>query len=178
MGLGTALLIFLLRIVDVSIGTVRVIYTIRGKRTVSMVLGFVESLVWIFAIATLVSRVRESPWQMLSWAIGFAAGTALGITIEKWIATGSVLVRIISIYHSDDLLRKLRDMGFGVTSVEGEGRDGSLHILFAVAPRRRGTLVIDAVKEIDPDAFLTIEPVSHAIGGYLPATANPYSLRK
>jgi uncharacterized protein YebE (UPF0316 family) len=176
--LGTALLIFLLRIGDVSIGTVRVLYTVRGKRGISMLLGFVESLVWIFAISTLVAKVRESPWQMFAWAIGFSAGTALGITLEQWIASGSILIRIISVYHSDELRGQLREMGFGVTSVNGEGRDGSILILFVVAPRRRGKQVVSTIEQIDPEAFVTVEPVSHAIGGYLPESVSPTSLKK
>jgi uncharacterized protein YebE (UPF0316 family) len=176
--LGTAILIFLLRIGDVSIGTVRVLYTVRGKRVVSMALGFIESLVWIFAISRLMQTVNENPINMVAWAIGFAAGTAVGITLEQWIASGQIMVRIISVYHSAELRRTLHEMGFGVTSVHGEGKDGSILILFVVAPRRRGKEVMKAIDQIDPDAFMTVEPISHATGGYLPDTAGPASLKK
>ena len=174
----TALMIFLLRIVDVPIGTVRTIYTVRGYRTIAMTLGFFESLVWIFAISRLMAVVKENPANMVAWTVGFSAGTVVGITIEKWIATGSVMLRIISVYHSAELRNKLREMDFGVTVVDGEGKDGSILILFVVASRRRGREAIRTVEQIDPDAFITIEPVSHAIGGYLPTTASPFSLRK
>jgi uncharacterized protein YebE (UPF0316 family) len=176
--LGTAILIFLLRIGDVSIGTVRVLYTVRGKRAISMALGFIESLVWIFAISRLMKTVNENPINMVAWAIGFAAGTAVGITLEQWIASGQIMVRIISVYHSSELRRMLHEMGFGVTAVEGEGKDGSILILFVVAPRRRGKEVMNAINKIDPDAFVTVEPISHATGGYLPDAAGPASLKK
>jgi uncharacterized protein YebE (UPF0316 family) len=176
--LGTAILIFLLRIGDVSIGTVRVLYTVRGKRAISMALGFVESLVWIFAISRLMKTVNENPINMVAWAIGFAAGTAVGITLEQWIASGQIMVRIISVYHSGELRRALHGMGFGVTAVEGEGKDGSILILFVVAPRRRTKEVIRQIEQIDPDAFMTVEPISHASGGYLPDSAGPASLKK
>lgn len=176
--LATAFLIFLLRIIDVPIGTVRMIYTVRGYRTIAMVLGFFESLVWIFAISRLMAVVKENPLNMVAWAIGFSAGTVVGITIEKWIATGSVMLRIISVYHSDELRDKLRGADYGVTTVQGEGKDGSILILFVVASRRRAREAIHSIEQIDPDAFITIEPVSHAIGGYLPTTASPFSLRK
>jgi uncharacterized protein YebE (UPF0316 family) len=176
--LGTAILIFLLRIGDVSIGTVRVLYTVRGKRVTSMVLGFVESLVWIFAISRLVQTVGQHPVQMFAWAIGFSAGTAVGITLEQWIASGLILVRIISVYHSAELRDLLREMGFGVTAIEGEGKDGSVLILFVVAPRRRGKQVIRTVTQIDPDAFVTVEPISHAVGGWHPESVSPASLKK
>jgi len=176
--LGTAILIFLLRIGDVSIGTVRVLYTVRGKRVVSTALGFVESLVWIFAISRLMKTVNENPINMVAWAIGFATGTAVGITLEQWIATGQVMVRIISVYHSAELRRALHEMGFGVTAVEGEGKDGSILILFVVAPRRRTKEVSKMIDQIDPEAFMTVEPISHATGGYLPESAGPTSLKK
>src|SRR4051794_37904393 len=86
--------IFLLRICDVSIGTVRVIYTVRGRRMVSFFLGFIESGVFITAIAR-VFRDLSSPWKMLAYACGFATGTAIGITLEKWIGSGWILARII-----------------------------------------------------------------------------------
>jgi uncharacterized protein YebE (UPF0316 family) len=72
----------------------------------------------------------------------------------------------------------LRQMGFGVTAVQGEGRDGSVLILFVVAPRRRGKEVVRAVEKIDPEAFVTVEPISHALRGYLPDTTGPASLKK
>src|SRR5688500_19696304 len=99
--LGIALLIFCLRICDVSIGTVRVIYTIRGNRVASAVLGFVESLIWIFAISRAMAYVNN-PASMIAWASGFAAGTVLGITLERWIATGHIIMRVISLEKAED----------------------------------------------------------------------------
>lgn len=176
--LGTALLIFLLRIVDVSIGTVRVIYTIRGHRAVAASLGFIESLVWIYAISRLVATVGQSPVHMLAWAIGFSTGTALGITLEQWIASGSALLRIISLEKSTEVLARLREIGFGVTAIQGEGRRGPVLILFVLSPRKRVKGVIQEIETIDPDAFMTVEPVSHSLGGYLPENMGPTSLKK
>lgn len=176
--LATALLIFGLRIVDVSIGTVRVIYTIRGHRVVAATLGFFESLVWIYAISRLVATVGQSPMHMLAWAIGFSTGTALGITLEQWIASGSALMRIISVEKSSELLAQLREIGFGVTAIEGEGRRGPVLILFVLTPRRRVKGIIQEIEMIDPDAFVTVEPVSHALGGYLPESGSPTSMKK
>jgi uncharacterized protein YebE (UPF0316 family) len=115
---------------------------------------------------------------MVAWAVGFAAGTAVGITLEQWIASGSILVRLISVYHSNELRELLREMGFGVTTMQGEGKDGSILILFVVAPRRRNKELLRAVQGVDPDAFITVEPVSHAIGGFPPDSASPTSLKK
>ena len=88
----TAVLIFFLRIIDVSIGTIRVIYTIRGHKMVASSLGAIEAFIWIFAISRAFKSV-DHPISMIGWALGFAAGTAIGIALEQWIGTGSVLVR-------------------------------------------------------------------------------------
>jgi uncharacterized protein YebE (UPF0316 family) len=173
-----ALLIFGLRIIDVSIGTVRTLFTIRGQRVVAGVLGFIESGVFIFAISKVLSEAGRDPVRMVGYAAGFATGTVLGITIEKWIASGTVLVRIISPRHAVRLRANLLNEGFGVTAVRGEGRDGEVMVLFVVAPRRRAKQVLAAVQEVDADAFVTTEPVSHAMGGHLAFHPDPSSMKK
>jgi uncharacterized protein YebE (UPF0316 family) len=176
---GPALAIFLLRITDVSIGTIRTIYSVRGHRVIATALGFVESLIWIYAISQLVATVRDNPWNMISWAIGFAVGTYTGITIEKWIASGSILVRVISPKHAIRMRAKLLDEGYGVTALPGIGRDGEVMVMFAVAARRRSDEILRHIQEIDPDAFITVEPISQAIGGYTPLLSSaPTSMRK
>ena len=174
---AVALLIFALRICDVSIGTVRVIYTIRGNRLVSAGLGFLESLIWIFAISRAFKLV-EHPLSMVGWAGGFAAGTVLGITLERWIATGHILMRVISLEKAEALRDALRACGVGVTAVVGEGRGGAVLVLFCVAPRKRGKEMINVVQGIDPAAFITIDNVSQAIGGYLPGVVEASAVRK
>jgi uncharacterized protein YebE (UPF0316 family) len=164
----TAMLIFLLRIIDVSIGTVRVIYTIRGQKLVSATLGAIESGIWIFAISRAFKYV-DNPMSMVGWALGFATGTFVGIALEQWIGTGSVLVRVISRSHAIRLRELLHSSGFGVTAVQGQGRDGNVLVIFVVTPRKRGKELISMIQQIDPEAFVTLEPVAQAIGGYLPA---------
>jgi uncharacterized protein YebE (UPF0316 family) len=172
-----ALLIFCMRICDVSIGTVRVIYTIRGQRLISATLGVVESGIWIFAISKAFQYVNNTP-SMMGWAFGFGAGTFVGITIEKWIASGNILMRVVKPSQPSAMGDAMRDAGFGVTVLHGEGRDGDAAILFVVAPRRRGKELLALVKSIDVEAFITIDPISQAIGGYMPLPAPAASLRK
>lgn len=175
--LAIALAIFSMRIVDVSIGTVRVIYSIRGNRFVAATLGVIESAVWIFAISKAFKYV-DTPLSMLGWALGFGAGTLLGISIERWIASGYILVRTISVDHGEALRGALVNVGFGVTVLAGEGRDGAVQILFVVAPRRRAKEILRLVQEQDADAFITIESVNHAYGGYVPGITTATSMRK
>jgi uncharacterized protein YebE (UPF0316 family) len=172
-----ALGIFAMRICDVSIGTVRVIYTIRGRRAISALLGIIESGIWVFAISRIFKYVSD-PITMVGWALGFGLGTVLGITIEKWIATGHILMRIISVEHAAKLRDTLMQEHIGVTALAGEGRNGEVQVLFVVAPRRRGKELLGIVQRIDPDAFVTIDPINQAIGGYMPTPTPASSLRK
>jgi len=174
-----AAMIFCLRIGDVSIGTMRSIYTIRGQRVLAMCLGVIESAIWLLAITKAVDLIKHNPWAMAGWAFGFGAGTFSGITIEKWIASGHILLRVISPAHSRELRDALRDHDIGVTALPGEGRNGDVQILFIVAPRRRGNDLLATVQQVDPDAFITIDPITTAIGGYMPLPAPPAtSVRK
>lgn len=175
--LSIALLIFCMRICDVSIGTVRVIFAIRGKRTIAATLGVLESAIWIVAIAKL-TQYLNNPVCIVGWACGFGAGTFIGITLEKWIGSGHILMRVISTEKAWELRNRLLERGVGVTAVPGEGRDGDVLILFVVAPRKRGNELLELIKEIDPEAFITVDPIGHAVGGYLPMPTEASSMRK
>jgi uncharacterized protein YebE (UPF0316 family) len=172
-----ALLIFFLRILDVPVGTLRVMYMVRGERRKAVPLAFFESLVWIFAISRIMKAV-DNPVNMVGFAAGFAAGTLVGMTLERWIASGHVLVRVISDIGKEKLVGEIRAAGFGVTLLTGEGREGEQEILFIVALRRRGQELLDLIRRVDDGAFVTIDPVQKAMGGYLPAEAVARSQRK
>jgi len=176
--LAGALLVFVLRVTDVSIGTLRMLYSVRGRRLAAAGLGLVESGVFILAISRVFRDLNTHPWNMVGYAAGFAAGTALGITLEKWIGSGWVLARIISRERSQVLLAALRDAGFGVTAVAGRGKDLDVLVLFVVTRRRRGEEMLRLVRECDPNAFITTEAVNIAAGGYLPHTVGPTGVRK
>jgi uncharacterized protein YebE (UPF0316 family) len=172
-----ALLIFGLRIIDVAIGTLRMLYAVRGRRIVAATLGACEAFIFIYAIAH-VFRNLDNHYNKVGYALGYAVGSILGITIEKWIASGSLLARIISRDKSGTLCTQLRDAHFGVTTLQGSGREGQVTILFLVLPRKRGKELLRLVQQLDPDAFITIEPINHAAGGYLPHSATQVSVRK
>lgn len=173
-----ALLVFLLRVVDVSIGTVRMLYTVRGRRLPAAGLGLIESGVFIFAISRVFQDLSTHPWNMVGYACGFAAGNAVGITLEQWIGSGWVLARIISRDRSAALLAALRDAGFGVTAVDGRGKEGAVLVLFVVTRRRQGEAMLRLVRDTDPDAFITTDTVNIAAGGHLPHTMGPAGVRK
>ena len=165
-----ALLIFFLRLCDVSLGTLRSLYVVRGDRRVAVPLAFGESLIWIIAISRIMKEVTDGNYyNMLAYAGGFACGTLMGMTLERWIASGWILVRIIT--KRDELTAAIRARDFGVTEVQGEGRQGEQSLLFIVAPRRRGNELLQIAREQDENAFVTIDAVNTPMGGYLPTTS-------
>src|SRR5688500_7266827 len=117
--LGPALLIFSLRICDVSIGTCRMLYAMRGRRFLAAGLGLIESAIFIFAISSALTGAAQNPWKMVGYAVGYATGTFLGMTLEGWIASGTIITRIISKHHSRQIAEALRAAGFGLTAVQG-----------------------------------------------------------
>jgi uncharacterized protein YebE (UPF0316 family) len=171
------LMIFGLRMIDVSIGTLRVVATVRGLRTRAVTLAFLESAIFIVALSTAMKGAND-PWKMAGYAGGFAAGTFFGITLERWIASGWIMVRAVSREKTAELRQRLRERHFGVTTIKGEGYEGDLSILFIVAPRKRGKELLGLIQEVEPDGFVTVESVSRTIGGYLPAVAEATSVRK
>ena len=177
---GTAWLtvigIFLLRATDVSIGTMRVMFVVRGQRFKAAALALVESAIFIFAISNVFKDTNQA--KMLAYAAGFATGTLCGITIEGWIGSGFLLFRVISRDKGPLLGQLLRDRGFGVTTVKGEGREGEISILFVVAARKRGQEIIAMIRREDEDAFITIDAVQTPIGGHVPHVAEVTSVRK
>jgi uncharacterized protein YebE (UPF0316 family) len=164
-----ALLIFCLRIVDVSCDTMRVIFAIRGKRAIAATLGFIQALVWIVAVGAAVKHL-DSVLHVIGYAGGYAMGTFVGITLEQKIAYGVATVRIVSTRAGVEIAEALRGAGFGVTEFPGFGRDGAVEILNSVVQRRHITDVVNIASDHDPEAFITVEEPKVLRGGLIAAT--------
>ena len=150
-----------LRLVDVSLGTLRIILLTRGSRWRSGAIGFFESLTWVTA-ASIVLRDLDDPLRMIAFAFGFAAGTVLGASLERVLAIGTAVVHAVSPGTGASTAEALRAAGFRVTVLDGEGRDGEVRMAFTVVPRRRSREVLDIVRRADPGAFVTVEDVRAA----------------
>ncbi|MEQ9460567.1 MAG: DUF5698 domain-containing protein [Phycisphaeraceae bacterium] len=170
------LLIFFARIADVSLGTVRMILVISGRRWIAGFIGFVEVTIWALAIGGLVANL-SNPIILVFYASGFAAGTVLGIYIEEWIALGVRLVRIINREPSINLCRELRKHGYRVTRVEGTGKDGPVEIGFSLVNRSELPTFQRLVYSITPDAWMSIERAEHASATPSGSEANHHRFR-
>lgn len=163
-----ALIVFCLRIGDVSAGTLRVVLLVNGRRGPATVMAFCESAIWIFAISQVFASLSGDYIRMLGYAGGYAAGTLVGMTVEQYIAFGQQLVRIITRGTDANMKELLAAEGFGVTQFCGEGVGGPVQELLIAIPRKRRKRLIQLVREIDPKAFITVEGVTQIVGGFIP----------
>jgi uncharacterized protein YebE (UPF0316 family) len=150
------LIIFCLRIVDVSMSTIRILLAVRGYKVVVPILGFFEVLIWVFAVGNAI-RFLDSGWHLLGYAGGFATGNIVGLLIEERLAIGYATIRVVSTHAGVEMADALRNIGFGVTEFGGQGRDGRVEIVYTVCLRRDIGRVLDEIETWDRQAFITVE---------------------
>ncbi|MDY0061504.1 MAG: DUF5698 domain-containing protein [Myxococcota bacterium] len=152
-----ALAIFLARIVDVSLGTVRTLSIVRGQVRLAMAVGFLEVLIWITVVSGVIARVHDTPLLLFAYAAGFAAGNGVGILLERKLALGISVVRIFSATQGQRVAEVLREEGQGVTTFQGEGLEGPVTLVYATTPRKDVPLLVRSALAVDPQAFYVIE---------------------
>jgi uncharacterized protein YebE (UPF0316 family) len=165
------ILIYFARICDVSLGTFRIISLSKGLKTVAPVLGFFEILIWLMAIRQIFSNLNN-PVCYLAYAGGFASGIYTGMWIENKVAMGIRVVRIITRREANELVQTLRKLGYAVTSVDAEGNDGAVKLIFTIVKRADIPDIIELIKEYNPKASYSIEDVRAASAGAYPAYPN------
>jgi uncharacterized protein YebE (UPF0316 family) len=158
-------LIFGLRVADVTLGTMRTVAIVKGHITPAVVLGFFEVLIWVVAISQVITRLHESGWIALAYAAGFAAGNGVGLAVERRLARGEAVIRILSRSGGIDIARALRRDGHHVTTFTGEGPDGPVVLVYAMAPCRATRAMIAAARAVDPDLVYVTEPAHETNGG-------------
>lgn len=158
------IVIFLLRIVDVTLDTMRVLFMVRGRRLPAGILGFMMALVWIIAVGNAMKHL-DSAWHILGYAAGFGTGTIVGITIENAVAFGLVQLRIVSKHGGVEIAESLRDRGYGATEFSGFGRDSAVEIVQSVVQRAHLDEALAIVDKFDKDAFVTVEDPQVLRGG-------------
>ncbi len=160
------LLIFASRIIDVTLGTIRIIMISRSKRLIASLLGFFEVIIWLIAISQVLQNLNGIV-SYIAYGAGFAAGNFVGITIENRLALGMQAVQVITEENLKALAMLLREEGFGVTNLKASGIKGELDFLYVVTPRKRAQEVLKVVKEFDPTAFISVSDLRTAHAGYL-----------
>jgi uncharacterized protein YebE (UPF0316 family) len=152
------LLIFLARICDVSIGTMRIIFVSKGKKNLAPILGFFEVLIWIIAISKIMQNL-DNYVNYVAYAGGFATGNLIGMIIEERLAMGILMIRVFAHEKGLELVSTLNSSGYGATVVEAHGAREKVHLIYTIVHRKELDSVIQVINEFNPKAFYTIEDV-------------------
>lgn len=156
--------IFLARICDVSIGTMRIIFVSKGKRNIAPILGFFEVLIWITAISKIMQNL-DNYINYVAYAAGFATGNFVGMIIEEKLAMGIQMIRVFAHERGQELVQSLNQSGFGATVVEARGARQNVHLIYTIVNRNKLPDVLDLINQFNPKAFYTIEDVKGANEG-------------
>lgn len=160
-------LIFLARMIDMTLGTLRIIFVARSMKTIAPIIGFFESLIWLFAISQIIMNLSNIG-TYIAFAAGFAAGNYVGIYLENKLAVGLLSIRAVTTNDASDLIGYLREKNFGVTSVSALGITGRVRLIISVIKRKDLDEYIRVVKQFNPKAFITIEDVRSVQEGFFP----------
>jgi uncharacterized protein YebE (UPF0316 family) len=155
-----AIVIFFMRIVDVTMGTMRTLAIVEGRVRLSVALGFIEVSVWVVAIAQVITRLHESPLLVLGYACGFAAGNGVGILVERRLALGMVVLRILSRQSGSEIAMAFRSRGQRTTAFVGEGAGGSIRLIYALCRRRDVTGLLQVARGLDREMLYVVERAS------------------
>jgi len=151
-------LIFLARLTDVSLGTLRIIFVSHGLKYIAPIVGFFEINIWLLAIGQIMQNLNNIPCS-LAYAGGFSAGAFVGMVIEEKLSIGMVMVRVICKHDASELIKSLQEAEYGVTTHDAEGVKGPVQIIFAVIRREDLRDVLDRIHKIHPHAFYSVEDV-------------------
>lgn len=167
------LLIFFARVVDVTLGTMRIVFVSRGLKYLAPLVGFVEVIIWLLAIRVIMQNLNN-PVCYFAYGAGFAMGNYAGIYLEKKMAVGRGIIRIITQKDASDLIDALRQEGFGVTNLVAQGSSGDVNVLFMIIRRADFEKIVELVQEYNPQAFYTLEDVRYVSEGVFPPKENAY----
>ncbi len=160
------LVIFFMRVTDVSLDTLRVLLMVRNAKWQVPIIGFFQVSIWIVAVSAVVQNLY-SPLHMIGYAAGFATGNFVGMLIEERLALGLATMRTMVKQGGAQLAMALRERGFAVTEMDGRGRDGPVEVLSSVISRRKVAPYISVVEHVAPDSFLVVDEPRAVKGGFL-----------
>lgn len=156
------MVIFLAEVAVLTLGTIRTMVTVLGETKAAFLLGCLEMSLWIFGTSAVMLKVGEEPFLGVCYAVGFACGNVVGILAERKLALGNVVVRIISAWHGPRIAEAVRQAGYGITTVAGEGSEGPVTVQFVVCKRKDMKHVLRVAREVDAEIFYTFETAGGA----------------
>ena len=171
------LLIFLSRMTDVTLGTLRHIFISKGFKKIVPFLGFFEVLIWLIVIGQIMKNLNNVACY-IAWAGGFAMGTLIGMKIDERLALGVQVLRIITNQNCDELLAAFQNLGLGATVIDGQGSKGPVKIILTIINRKDLDAVVSNIEKFNPTAFYSLEDIRVASQGVFPGSNSSGYFRK
>jgi len=175
--LFTGLFIFIARVADVSLGTIRTISIVHGNMRKAFLLGFIEISLWLVVITTVLHQVIDNPVLGFFYALGFSTGNVVGIIIERHLAGGPIILRILLAENNNQVIvKQIEERGINVMRFEGHGSTGKVCELYMSCPRKEMFFIVKLLRQQAPDALYMVEqagrvnrvlrPTSHVPTGW------------
>jgi len=158
-------LIFVLRVVGITLSTLQTLMMVQSRRTLAILSGMISTLVYVLAIGKVVNDMNNV-WYILAYSTGFGAGTWLGMVIDARLAMGFADVRIISTEHGLSIADHVRAAGYGATTIPAHGRDGLVTIVETLAPRKAVNNIMATVSKVDPRSVVVVADARQVKQGY------------
>jgi uncharacterized protein YebE (UPF0316 family) len=154
----SALFIFAMRVADMSLDTLRVLFMMRGRKVIAGIIGATQAAIFVIAISRVITQLNN-PWNVVGYSLGFGVGVIVGMIFEERLAIGFGQMRVISSTKGQALAAALRAKGYAVTELPGRGKDGMVTVLNLTVRRKDVEEVQKVVRGVDEAAFITIEDV-------------------
>nr|WP_312579973.1 DUF5698 domain-containing protein [Sedimentibacter sp.] len=163
------IVIFCAKIIEVTISTIRIVYINKGEKLKGTILAFIEISIWLVVVSSVLTNIAADPMKAFVYAAAFSLGNYIGVTIESKIAVGLVSIQAVVNEESGQVLADiLREQGFGVTIIDGKGKnDSKKNLLFVQLKRKRITEATNLIKENTPNAYISVNDIKSMTGGFV-----------
>lgn len=167
MGFLIYLFIFLAKIIEVSIATVRIVLITRGERVLGACFGFFEVILWVILVSTVLTNITSDPIKVVIYALGFSIGNYVGSVVEHHIGIGNVRIEaIVMEEHGEELATKIRELGYAVTVIDGQGMNFERKVLLMNIKRKNHLEVVHMIKDFQSNVVITVNDIKPVYGGY------------
>lgn len=164
---GLYLLILVVKIIEVTLATTRIVLITKGEKLKGALIGFFEVIIWLLLVSTVLKDISSDPIKILIYALGYAIGNYVGTSFEQRLGVGTVRVEaIVKEEDGTELVNTLRDNGFAVTVLEGEGMNHKRQVLIMHIKRKRTNELVNLIKGLQDNVVITIHEVKPIYGGY------------
>lgn len=161
------LIIFFAKILEVSLMTIRTVLITRGEKLFGSIIGFVEVVLWLYLINTVLIGINEDPIRMIIYSLGFASGNYIGSILEEKLALGLVTINVIvNEEYAEYVVKNLRDMDIGVTVINAEGINDFKKVLILFIKRKRKNEVIRVIESMNKNCVISINDTKAVYGAY------------